>query len=415
MSDKDVLKEINTAGPEERIEIFKGLSILDKKVVLLRSSQSVIESVVAEMEDEEITGLLRKFDPDEGADILGYLDEDKRENILEKMESGRRERLNYLLGFDPETAAGLMDLAYITVNRNSTFGEVSDRIKRFEKKRKKFPAVLVVSEEGLVGELPGHAISIQDNPQKKIDEHVKPLTQIKYDSEEDEVIQQFRNNPRDKMVVQGEDGSILGVIRSEDVLRVLEERSTETLYDFASVSEEESVWDSPLEKVKNRYKWLILNLGTAFLAASVVSLFQATIEAFVLLAVYMPIVAGMGGNAGTQTMAVTIRGLTLGEIDFASGKMMVLNEVSGSLINGAINGLLISLVAIFINKSPVLGVVLATSMIINLGIAGFFGASIPLTLKKANLDPATSATIFITTATDVLGFFVFLGLAQMLI
>ncbi|MFW6304308.1 MAG: magnesium transporter [Candidatus Saliniplasma sp.] len=415
MSDKDVLKEINTSEPEERTEFFRGLPITDKKVVILRASQSILEGILSELGDEEITNILTRFDPDEGADILGHLDEDRRRNILEKMERGRRERLNYLMGFDPETAAGLMDLAYITVDSDSTYAEVSDRIKIFEEKRKKFPTVLVIGEGGLVGELPGHAISIQDNPQKKIEEHVKPLTQIKYDSEEDEVIQQFRNNPRDKMVVQGEGGSILGVIRSEDVLRVIEERSTETLYDFASVSEEESVWDSPLEKVKNRYKWLILNLGTAFIAALVVSFFQATIEAFVLLAVYMPIVAGMGGNAGTQSMAVTIRGLTLGEIDFASGKMMVLNEVSGSLINGAINGVLISLVAIFINKSPLLGVALAASMIINLGIAGFFGASIPLTLKKIDIDPATSATIFITTATDVLGFFVFLGLAQMLI
>ncbi|MFW6048359.1 MAG: magnesium transporter [Candidatus Natronoplasma sp.] len=415
MSDKDVLKEINTSEPEERAEVFRGLSITDKKVVLLRASQSILEGILSKMGDEEIKGILTKFDPDEGADILGHLDEDRRRNILEKMERGRRERLNYLMGFDPETAAGLMDLAYITVDSGSTYAEVSDRIKIFEEKRKKFPTVLVVGKEGFVGELPGHAISIQDNLQKKIDEHVRPLTQIKYDREEDEVIQQFRNNPRDKMVVQGEGGSILGVIRSEDVLRVIEERSIETLYDFASVSEEESVWDSPFEKVKNRYKWLILNLGTAFLAALVVSLFQATIEAFVLLAVYMPIVAGMGGNAGTQSMAVTIRGLTLGEIDFASGRMMILNEVSSSLINGAINGVLISLVAIFINQSPLLGVVLAASMIINLGIAGFFGASIPLTLKKMDFDPATSATIFITTATDVLGFFVFLGLAQMLI
>lgn len=415
MSDKSVLKEVQSTRPEERISIFRGLSKPDKKIVLLRASISVVEDILSDLKDEEIEELVRALDPDKGADILGYMDEDRRETILNKMGKERRGKIGYLLGFDPESAAGLMDLAYIVVEKDTTFQEVSERIKTFEERRNKFPTVLVVDDQGLIGELPGHSISVNERPEEKIEDHVKPLSNIDYDESEDEVIQSFRDNPRDKMVVLEEDGSILGVIRSEDVLRIVEERSIETLYDFASVSEEEGVWDSPLMKVKNRYKWLILNLGTAFLAASVVSLFQATIEAFVLLAVYMPIVAGMGGNAGTQTMAVTVRGLTLGEIDFSSGKMMVLNEISGSLINGAINGVLISLVAIFINKSPLLGLVLAASMIVNLGIAGFFGASIPLTLKKMKFDPATSATIFITTATDVLGFFVFLGLAQMLI
>lgn len=414
-SSGSVLTELESSGLEKRLSIFRSLPISEQKEVLLRLPEAVAENVLSNLGDEEIVNIVRRSDPDEGADILFLVEKDRRGNILGKVESDRRKRINFLLGFNPETAAGLMDLGYVTVDEDSTFAEVSGRIGEFEEKRNKFPTVLVVKDGSLVGELPGHALSVQERPGEKIVDHVKTLPQIRYDKEDEEVAQFFRDNPHSKAVVLGEDDSILGVIRSEDVLRLIDETAGETLYDFASVSEEEHVWDPPLEKVRNRYKWLILNLGTAFLAASVVSLFQETIEALVLLAVYMPIVAGMGGNAGTQTMAVTIRGLTLGEVDFATGKRVILNEITGGVLNGMITGVLVSLIAIFINKSPLLGLVLGISMVVNLGIAGFFGASIPLILEKIEIDPATSATIFITTATDVLGFFVFLGLAKTLI
>ena len=199
------------------------------------------------------------------------------------------------------------------------------------------------------------------------------------------------------------------MIYSDDILRIIEKRSLNTLRDFAGVSKEEDVFDSALTKVKNRYKWLIINLGTAFLAASVVGLFQETISAFVLLAVYMPIVAGMGGNAGTQTLAVVVRGLTLKEI---VGKRVVINEMLAGAINGIINGAIVAAVAAFLHKNPMLGLIVCLAMIINLIIAGMFGAIVPLIMKRLGKDPASSATIFITTATDVLGFFAFLGLAS---
>jgi magnesium transporter len=165
-------------------------------------------------------------------------------------------------------------------------------------------------------------------------------------------------------------------------------------------------------KVKSRYKWLVINLGTAFLAAAVVGLFEDTIAAFTLLAVYMPVVAGMGGNAGTQSMAVTVRGIALGQVSLPTGGRAVFNEVVAGAANGAITGFLVAVIAAVFNRSPLLGLVLGVSMVLNLVIAGFFGTLIPLVLSRIGKDPATSATIFITTATDVLGFLVFLGLAR---
>lgn len=208
---------------------------------------------------------------------------------------------------------------------------------------------------------------------------------------------------------------VIGVIYSDDIIRLLQKESATRLYDFAGVHDEEDIFDSIQTKVRRRYKWLLINLMTAYLAAGVVSLFSETLSGFVLLAAYMPIIAGMGGNAATQTLAVTIRGIALGEIEFKNSFPAIRNEIGAGFINGSINGLIVAAVAIIWNHSPMLGVITGTSMVVNLVIAGFFGAIIPLFMKKLGKDPATSATIFITTTTDVLGFLTFLGLATLLL
>ena len=212
-----------------------------------------------------------------------------------------------------------------------------------------------------------------------------------------------------------DDDDILGVLHANDLLTMIEEARGETLYEFTGVAEEESVLDGPAEKVRRRYKWLILNLGTAFMAAAVVGLFESTIAAVAILAAYMPVVAGMGGNAGTQAMAVTVRGISMGQVSLKTGKRVVANEVIAGAVNGLITGALVAVIAIAFSLAEfgiLLGAVIGVSMVANLVIAGFFGAITPLVLDQLGYDPATSATIFITTATDVLGFFVFLGLAQ---
>ena len=205
------------------------------------------------------------------------------------------------------------------------------------------------------------------------------------------------------------------MIYSDDILQIIGKETARNLRHFAGVSEEEDVFDPILTKVKNRYRWLIINLGTAFLAAAVVGLFEKTIAVFTLLAVYMPIVAGMGGNAGTQTLAVMVRGIALNEIRWKNAKKAIVNEMGAGGINGIINGILVACVAILLNKSPLLGFIVAVAMVLNLIIAGFFGAVVPLIMKRMGKDPASSATIFITTATDVFGFFAFLGLATILL
>lgn len=394
---------------------FHELSNAQQRRVFFGLPESVQRSVVEDMGRDELQQFVSRLDPDEATDVLGLTDADTRRAVLQRLAENRREKIEFLLEFSPESAAGMMHLDYITIETDSSFEELADRVRRYEQRTGRFPTVFVVEDEELLGELPGYTLALSDRASAHITDSLHAIPTIQYNRPDTDVLDVFRANPESTVAVLDEDGSILGVIYAEDILRAIEEEVGETLYEFTGVAEEESVLDGPLAKVRSRYKWLILNLGTAFLAAAVVGLFETTIAAFTLLAVYMPIVAGMGGNAGTQSMAVTVRGIALEQVSIGTGGRVVANEIAAGAANGVITGVLVALIATVFNQSPLLGLVIGVSMVLNLVIAGFFGTIIPLILDRFGIDPATSATIFITTATDVLGFFIFLGLATLVI
>ena len=402
------------SSPKNRISIFREIPVNKQGFILLSLSTRLQKEIISKLSDKELVELLDYLDPDEATDLLRNTETKRRKKVLKKLGKEIREKVEFLLKFDPRTAASFMSLDYIEVDKNTTFEQLSKVIQKHEKRTGKFPTILVIQDGFLVGELPPHILAIAKR-KEKIKKHVKKIPSIRYYEDAREIVTVFKKHPHNKIVVLNKDNSILGIIYSDDILKLIERQSANNLREFAGVSEEEDVLDSALTKVKNRYKWLIINLATAFLAASVVGLFQETISAFVLLAVYMPIVAGMGGNAGTQTLAVIVRGLALKEIELKTGKRVIFNEILAGGINGIINGILVAAVAILWNKSPMLGLVIGLAMIINLIIAGFFGTIIPLIMKRLGKDPASSATIFITTATDVFGFFTFLGLATIIL
>jgi magnesium transporter len=383
--------------------------------VFFSLSEDVKEHLVPDMSRSELKTFIDRLDPDEVTDVLGYTDEETREALLATLDSQRREKIDFLLSFNPESAAGVMSLDYVTVDETRDFPEVIERVRRFEERTGQVPTIFVTDEGELRGELPGATLSVADPETETISDYVQETPHVRYDRDDEAVLEVFRQNRERSVAVLDEAEDILGVIHAEDLLQLLEEARGETLYEFTGVAEEESVLDGPGTKVRRRYKWLILNLGTAFMAAAVVGLFESTIAAVAILAAYMPVVAGMGGNAGTQAMAVTVRGISLGEVSLNTGKRVIFNEVGAGAVNGTITGVLVAVIAIAFSFGEFglsLGAVIGVSMIANLVIAGFSGAITPLLLDRIGYDPATSATIFITTATDVLGFFVFLGLAQ---
>lgn len=377
--------------------------------------EEVQEILVADMSRSELETFINRLDPDEVTEVLRYTDEVTCEALLATLESERRGKIAFLLSFDPESAAGLMSLDYVTVDETWAFPEVIERVRRFEDRTGRVPTIFVTDDGELQGELPGATLAMADHETEAISDYVQETPHIRYDRDDEEAVTVFEQNRERAVAVLDEEDSIIGVIYAEDLLKMLEEVRGETLYEFTGVAEEESVLDGPGAKVRRRYKWLILNLGTAFMAAAVVGLFESTIAAVAILAAYMPVVAGMGGNAGTQAMAVTVRGISLGEVSLNTGKRVIFNEVVAGAANGFITGALVAVIAIVFSFGEfglLLGAVIGISMVANLVIAGFFGAITPLLLDQIGYDPATSATIFITTATDVLGFFVFLGLAQ---
>ncbi|EMA43628.1 MgtE integral membrane protein [Halococcus saccharolyticus DSM 5350] len=367
------------------------------------------------MSQEQLHRFIRRIDPDEATDVLQLTDEETQAVILRRLDEDRRERIGFLLDFDPETTAGMMNLNYITLDASSSFDAVAQRVRRYEERIGRFPTIFITDGDELLGELPSQALAMADRESVKVTDHIHETPTVRYDRPDTDALEVFRANPESMVAVLDTDDSILGVIDADDILRVIDEEASETLYEFTGVAEEESVLDGPLTKIRSRYKWLVINLGTAFMAAAVVGLFESTIAALAVLAAYMPVVAGMGGNAGTQTMAVTVRGISLEQVSLATGTRAIVNEVIAGAANGLITGVLVAAIATVFNQSPLLGLVIGVSMVLNLIIAGFFGALIPLVLDRLGQDPATSATIFITTATDVLGFFAFLGLAQVVL
>lgn len=408
-----LINELNSVKAT-RLHLFKSLEPKRQGFVLLKLSSRVQKEILKNLSDEEILALLNPLDPDKATDVLQLLNNEQAKKLTESLNENDRQKVEFLLKFNPKAAAGLMNLNYILIEKQTPFKEIIEELTDYEKKTGKFPSILIIEDGKLLGELPGSALAIHRDDSIK-ERYLRKIPTIKFDSEIQRVIRSFVRNPRSKVAVLDRDDSILGIIHSRDILSLLDKHAMRDLFGFAGVDREESALDSVFTKVRYRYKWLIINLGTAFMAAAVVGLFESTIAQVTLLAVYMPIVAGMGGNAGTQTLAVAIRGLVLKEVSLTTSRGLILNEMGAGAVNGLINGIIVVLIATVFNKSPLFGVVIGVAMIINLVTAGLFGAIVPLIMKALKKDPASSATIFITTATDVIGFFVFLGLASLIL
>ncbi len=399
---------------DERVALFLELTT-DKQLELLRNlTRSIKRDLLMHLPEPALVDILQAVDPDEATDILQILSRKKRESILLQLSQDLKDSISTLLEFDAETAAGLMTLDYVQVEVSDNIATVAKRFKQHEKRTGRPPVILAMNDGKLVGFLPGHELGF-GRKTDVIEKFVKRIPTISYAATHDEVMDMFTAHPHAKVAVLNDSEDVVGIIYSDDILKLMQETEASTLYDFAGIHEEESVADPTRSKVRNRYRWLIINLATAFLASFVVSQFEETLSSFVLLAVYMPIVAGMGGNAATQTLAVLVRGIALRQIELKTAWRTLRNELGAGLLNGLINGLLVAAVVIIINRDFKIAFILAIAMVINLVVAAFFGTLVPLIMSRLGKDPAASATIFITTATDVLGFLVFLGLASVVL
>jgi magnesium transporter len=403
-----------TFNQDKRSAMFLSLTIPERMDVLLRLTSYIQYLLLLEISEEEIAKTIENLDADDATDIVQVLPENKREKVISKINLDSQKEIRILSQFDPQTAGGIMNLGYIQVEADHSVSEISKKVKLYEKRSGRPPAIIVVEKGKLLGYLPNHELGFA-HPAENILRYIRNIPSINFKASTDETVDLFQNKTINKIAVLDDKRSVIGVIYADDILGALKKQETAALYDFAGVQEEENVSDTARRKINFRYKWLIVNLVTAFLASFVISFFDATISKFVLLAIYMPIVAGMGGNAGTQTLAVVVRGITLEQINFGNFWPILKREVLAGFVNGIIVGVLVGAVVIVINRDFKIALILALAMVINLVIAAFFGTIMPLIMKKLGKDPASSATIFITTATDVLGFLAFLGLATIVL
>lgn len=404
-----------TYRPDERMLLFRKLSVPERSAAFLELSSHLQQTILRDLSTAEIVDLLDNMDMLQVERVLSKIPNARyRKRIIEKLKTEIREKIDHFLRFHPSASLSLINFNYLYLPCHFTIGEAANIIDEHYEETGKYPEILVQEKGELCGEVP-FSILVRERNSFPLKKFVQPMRTISYQAEVPEIVDLLTSSKSKKVVVLDKDNSVLGIIYAESVKSLFEKMPAESLYDFAGVMDSEGIQDSISSKVKRRYKWLIINLGTGFMAAAVISFYEDTLNQLVLLAIYMPIIAGMGGNAATQTLAVMVRGIAVGEVKLSNSFLPISREVGAGLVNGLINGTLVALIATIWNQNPLLGLVLGIAMVCNLVIAGFFGAFVPIFMKAIGKDPATSATIFITTATDVFGFFIFLGLASLIL
>ena len=407
--------EIVNVIPKNKTAVFSSLPPEQQAKIVVALNYRSKRTIIPKLPDEMITEFLQISDEDDAADILQFLPDPRRIPILKKLHEEKRSRIEKLLKYQPESAGGIMNLNYILVKPDFTLTDVASKVERYTNREKKSPLIVCIRDDGkIVGYIPYRNL-ILAKPESTVKEVTKKLLLIPVKTKQRKLIRLLAKKRLDIVGVVDQNEQLVGIIRISDLARLIESEATENIYRFAGVSREEDMLDPASVTVKHRYKWLIINLATAFLAAFVVALFEGTIAQMAILAAFMPIVAGMGGNAGTQTLAVVVRGIALGELEWVNGSRVIWKEVIAGFWNGLIVAVITIPVSLFFTNNIGLALVLGAAMIINLVIAGFFGALIPISLRLLHIDPAVASSIFVTTATDIIGFLAFLGLATLLL
>ena len=422
----NLLNLLQKQHPADLAQIFSELADRERQatfsLLIERNGRLAMEAVselgpeagaalLATRPAEEIAKLAQEIASDDAAALIDYLPEELSAAVLDLMRPKESGEVENLLEYDEQTAGRIMNPHVFALNEDMTVGEAITELQGNRDVEVVF-YLYVVDERGhLVGvtSLRRLLLVSPETPLKRI--MTTDLISVRVDTDQEEVARQVASYNLLAIPVVDEENKLVGVITVDDVIDVIKDEATEDIYRLAGVAGDERAFTPAAESLRKRLPWLAINLVTAFLAASVVALFEGTIDRVTALAVFMPIVAGMGGNAATQTLTVIIRGIALGELTWTNARKALLKEAAVGIGNGVVLGLIAAVVAWVTRGSPVLGLVLCAAMIINMFVAATAGTLIPLGLRAANVDPALASSVFITTLTDVFGFFSFLGLA----
>ncbi|GGA53880.1 magnesium transporter MgtE [Nitratireductor aestuarii] len=397
--------------PEQRRDLVNLMGATFDFTALTEVDDSIRRDIVEAMPNEQIAQAVQQLDSDDAVYILEDLDPADQNEILAQLPFTERVRLRRSLSYPEETAGRRMQTEFVAVPPFWTVGQTIDYMREARELPDSFAQIFVIDPTfRLVGTVDLDRI-LRTQRAVKIEEimretrHAIPATM-----DQEEAAQIFEQYDLLSAAVVDENERLVGVLTIDDVVDVITQEAEEDLMRLGGVGDEE-LSDSVLATSRSRVPWLLINLVTAFFAASIISLFDHTIETVVALAVLMPIVAGMGGNAGSQTMTVTVRALATGSLGLHNASRVIRREIGVGLINGVIFAALIGTVAGVWFQSPTIGGIIACAMVVNMFTAALAGILIPMLLDRFGADPAVASAVFLTTVTDVVGFFAFLGLA----
>jgi magnesium transporter len=411
--------------PADLAQVLAELQERDRKaaftVLVERSPKLAMEAVaelgpeagallLADRPAEDIAKLLQEIPSDDAAALVDYLPEELSSAVLELMRPKESGQVENLLEYPEKTAGRIMNPNVFALSEDLTVGEAISALQASRDVEMVFYLYVVDERRHLVGvtSLRRLLLVSPETPLKRI--MTPEVTSVRVDTDQEEAARQVASYNLLAIPVVDEENKLVGVVTVDDVIDVIKDEATEDIYRLAGVSGDERVFTPPVESLRLRLPWLLVNLATAFLAAAVVGLFEGTIAQVTAVAIFMPIVAGMGGNAATQTLTVIVRGLALGELTWVNARKALVKEVSVGFANGIVTGVIAAGLAVLFKGNPMIGLLLGAAMVINLCVAAAAGTLIPLGLKALKIDPALASAVFITTFTDVAGFASFLGL-----
>jgi len=392
--------------------------------VLLELPEKIKDEALEALSTEVLAGALGHLESDDATDLvhdIGDLDEDKSEAVVAHLDEEDREDIDKLRRYEEDQAGAWMQTELFDAKLEESVQEAIDRLRRLKAEGELeniYQLFLVDENQRLLAGISLEDLIVMDFTRKFKDvlaEDEYHFLSVEATEEIEEVAKMFEQYDLSVLAVVDWQGKLVGRITSDDIYDVIEEKATEQIYKLAGVDDDAEQEERVYGVFKKRASWLGVNLITAILASIVIGVFDATLAAFIPLAILMPIVASMGGNAGTQTLTVMVRQMALGDIDFENAKEAIRKEFLVALFNGLLFAIIVGFVAYFWFHIELLGLVIALAMIFNLLMAGLFGALIPLFLKRIDVDPAVGSTVLLTTVTDVLGFFSFLGLASVIL
>jgi len=426
MSASDIAKSLLTIKQQDESIYFKLLEKLPNDVlgdVVLELPEHHLKSILENIPSEKLTEAIEDLESDDATDLMQDIEEvnvGKAEEILSGLDQEDQDEIKRLSSYEEDEAGAYMQTEVFSATYDEKIQDAVDRLRQL-KHEGELENIHQVSIVGKLNRLM-YIVFLEDlitfDFKKTFHEAIEGKEEdfkpryVRDDEDISEVIELFEDYDLTSLSVVNEHGALLGRITADDIHDVIQEQATEQIYHLAGVDDDAEHEEGIFEAGKARMTWLSLNLITAIIASLVISLFNEVLQVYVALAVLMPIVASMGGNAGTQTLTIMVRQLALGDIDFSNAKYAIKKEIIISLANGLFFALIIGIITFFWFGDIKIGFVIAAAMIINLLCAGLFGATIPLGLKKLGIDPAIGSTVFLTTVTDVVGFLSFLGLAS---